>query len=86
MFIKFNVYYDVSHNDIACISLSLTPFGESPYVCMHDMRVSTCTCMWVHMDKNIYVCVYNILHECECAYAHALFVIIMWSIIIPDNF
>ena len=40
-----NVHYDGCHNDIACISLSLTPFGKSPYVCM----IYVCKCMCVHV-------------------------------------
>ena len=50
-----NVYYDGIHNDIACISLSLTSFGESPYICMHDIYV--CECMYVH------VCTYGCKYE-----------------------
>ena len=54
-------------------SLSLTPFGKSPYVCIHDMCVSACTCMCVHMDANMSLCtIYYIMHECECAYIHYL--------------
>ena len=49
-----NVYCDGSHNDKACISLSLTPFGKSPYVCMHDM----CECMYY-----VHVCTYG--YKCE---------------------
>ena len=55
---------------IECISLSLTPFGELPYVCMHDMCVSACTCMCVHIDANmsLYI-IYNIINERElCTY------------------
>ena len=63
-----NVYCDGSHNDIASISLSLTPFGESPYVCMHDMCVSACTCMCVHMDANMSL--YIILYMSVSVYIH----------------
>ena len=64
-----NVYYDGSHNDIACISLSLTPFGESPYICMHDMCVSARRCMCVHMDANVSLCIiilFMSMSVCTC--------------------
>ena len=49
-----NVYYDGDHNDIACISLSLTPFVESPYVCMHDI-IYVCECMYVHVCTYVWM-------------------------------